>query len=140
MNAHGSKSGGKGHYPEPRSAQAAADPAQRYGCLWRCTWEGVGGSIEPGESPEEAILREVREEVGIEDIAIERLAYTSLCHGDEPMLIIAYLCSTQSQTVRLSDEHQAWRWVDKQTCRELLPDAIWQDFERHGVFEMTELK
>lgn len=102
-------------------------------------WEGVGGSIEPGESPEEAILREIREEVGIEDIAIERLAYTSLCHGDEPMLIIAYLCSTQSQTVRLSDEHQAWRWVDKQTCRELLPEAIWQDFERHGVFEQLNI-
>lgn len=103
------------------------------------TWEGVGGSIEPGESPEEAILREIREEVGIEDIAIERLAYTSLCHGDEPMLIIAYLCSTQSQAVRLSDEHQAWRWVDKQTCRELLPEAIWQDFERHGVFEQLNI-
>lgn len=104
------------------------------------TWEGAGGKIEPGESPEEAILREIGEEVGIEDIAIERIAYTSLCHGVKPMLIIAYLCSTQSQTVRLGDEHQAWRWVDEQTCRELLPDAIWQDFERHGVFQMAELK
>lgn len=99
------------------------------------TWEGVGGKIEPGESPEEAILREIREEVGIEDIAIERLAYTSLCHGEKPMLIIAYLCSTQSQTVRLSDEHQAWEWADEKTCHELLPEAIWQDFERHDVFE-----
>lgn len=104
------------------------------------TWEGVGGKIEPGESPEEAILREVREEVGIEDIVIERLVYTSLRHGERPMLIIAYLCSTQSQTARLSDEHQAWQWADEQTCRELLPETIWQDFERHGVFEMTELK
>lgn len=104
------------------------------------TWEGVGGKIEPGESPEEAILREIREEVGIEDITIERIAYTSLCHGEKPMLIIAYLCSTQSQTVRLSDEHQAWQWADEQTCRELLPDAIWRDFERHSVFQMIEQK
>jgi len=104
------------------------------------TWEGVGGSIEHGESPEEAILREIREEVGIEDVAIERLAYTSLCHGERPMLIIAYLCSTKVQTAQLSGEHQAWQWADKQTCRELLPDAIWRDFERHGVFQMTELE
>ncbi len=104
------------------------------------TWEGVGGKIEPGESPEEAILREIREEVGMEDVAIERIAYTSLRHGEKPLLIIAYLCSTTAQTVQLSGEHQSWCWADEQTCRKLLPEAILRDFERYSVFELTELR
>ena len=33
-------------------------------------WAGVGGWIEPGESPEEAIVREVREEIGVESEVI----------------------------------------------------------------------
>ena len=104
------------------------------------TWEGVGGKIEPGESPEEAILREIREEVGIEDVAIERIAYTSLCHGERPMLIIAYLCTTDVHKIKLSGEHQAWQWADEATCRQLLPEAILQDFEQHSIFELTGLK
>lgn len=104
------------------------------------TWEGVGGKIEPGESPEEAMRREIREEVGIEDIDMERIAYVSLRHDEKPLLIIAYLCYTYSQQVQLSREHQAYCWADRAECERLLPDAILKDFHEHHVFELVGLK
>ena len=39
------------------------------------TWEFAGGKVEPGESDEEALIREIREELDVE-IAVERLLGT----------------------------------------------------------------
>ncbi len=99
------------------------------------TWENAGGNIECGESPEEAMIREIREETGITDIRIERVAYVTLVNGNTPYLIIAYFCETSSEIVSLSNEHQAFIWADETKCREMLPKEIIKDFERNGIFE-----
>ena len=99
------------------------------------TWENAGGNIEYGESPEEAMMREIREETGITDIRIERVAYVTLVNGNTPYLIIAYFCETSSEIVSLSNEHQAFIWADETECREMLPKEIIKDFERNGIFE-----
>ena len=99
------------------------------------TWENAGGSIEDGEVPEEAMRREIREETGITDIIIERVAYVTLVNGKKPYLIIAYLCEALTETVVLSDEHQAYIWADKKKCRELLPKEIIDDFEKNRIFD-----
>ena len=102
------------------------------------TWENAGGNVECGETPEEAMKREIREETGITDIKIERVAYVTLVNGKKPYLIIAYLCETLTDTITLSDEHQAFIWADKQECIELLPKEIIADFERNKIFEYIE--
>lgn len=100
------------------------------------TWENAGGNIECGENPEEAMKREIREETGITDIRIERVAYVTLVNGKKPYLIIAYLCETTTEAVALSDEHQAYIWADKEECIKLLPKEIIDDFEKNHIFEI----
>lgn len=102
------------------------------------TWENAGGNIACGENPEEAMKREIKEETGITDIRIERVAYVTLVNGKKPYLIIAYLCETLTEAVALSDEHQAFIWADKDDCRKLLPKEIIADFERNRIFDYIE--
>ncbi len=99
------------------------------------TWEGAGGNIEYGETPEQAIQREIREETGIMEIVIDRIAYVSLVSEGEPYLIIAYLCESQAEEVNLSGEHQAFVWADKSECMNMLPAEITGDFVRNNIFE-----
>lgn len=73
-------------------------------------WEFPGGKVEPGESPEEALCREMREELDVEArvIGIYEVVFHRYHWG--PVLILAYKC--QLLTDKLRDlgvaEH---RWV-----------------------------
>ena len=72
------------------------------------TWENAGGNIEEGETPEDAVFREVKEETGITDIEIKHIAYVSVLKGKLPDLLIVYLCETATENVTVSFEHQAY--------------------------------
>lgn len=98
------------------------------------SWENVGGNVECGEELEEAMKREIREETGITDIRIERVAYVTLVNAENPYLIIAYLCEAFTETVTLSEEHQAFIWADVEDCKKLLPKEIIADFEKNGIY------
>ena len=100
------------------------------------TWENAGGNIEDDETPEDAVFREVKEETGITDIEIKKIAYVSILEGELPDLLIVYLCETATENVTVSFEHQAYIWADEEKCRELLPKAIISDFEKNHVFDI----
>ena len=73
-------------------------------------WEFPGGKIEPGESSENALKREIQEELGV-DIVIEDLICTT--EYDYPsfhLTMHCYLCRVEAGEIELR-EHKSARWL-----------------------------
>ena len=77
-------------------------------------WEFPGGKIEPGESQETALKREIQEELGV-DITIGQLLCTT--EYDYPtfhLTMHCYLCSVASGEIELR-EHKSAQWLTAET-------------------------
>ncbi len=82
-----------------------------------------GGRLEFGETPIEALKREIAEEVGLEVAIIQPAAVWSWTKGDLQLVGIIYYCRWVSGQVKLSEEHERFEWV---TEKELAASA-WAD-------------
>jgi len=87
-------------------------PEDRFGGVW----EFPGGKIEPGETPEECLRREISEELGLA-VALGPCLGTFPYHAaDWSIVLIAFRASAADGEPVLRD-HDAFRWA---TPRELL--------------------
>ena len=73
-------------------------------------WEFPGGKIEPGESSEDALKREIQEELGIDITIDEFLCTTNYDYPSFHLTMHCYICCIKEGEVELR-EHKAARWL-----------------------------
>ena len=97
-------------------------------------WECVTGRVDQGEGFEEALHREVREELGV-TVQVEYILGTTHFYRGAPvqeneLVGVVYLCSLDSQrSISISPEHSGFRWLTADEAIELLsasdPSTQW---------------
>ena len=81
-------------------------------------WSVPGGHVDPGETPEQAAVRELFEEAGIAPTGPLWLVATVPLKGyGMDLLSIRYACECNAGEARLSHEHSGSAWLEPETYR-----------------------
>lgn len=73
-------------------------------------WEFPGGKIEPGESPEQALAREIREELNLIAEVGQKVTTTTYEYDFATIELTTFYCTLVDGDLRLTD-HDATKWV-----------------------------
>ena len=82
-------------------------------------WEFPGGKVEPGESPEAALIRELEEELGIstQEACLAPVSFASHSYENFHLLMPLYACRKWQGTPE-KREHTDLKWVRPQQLRD----------------------
>ena len=115
-------------YPEPAVGALIFNPEGKLFLMKSHKWHGQyvipGGHIELGETIEEALKREVKEETNLDIYDIEFLIFQEFIYDrsfwkKDHYIFFDYLCRTDSSEVRLNDEAEEYTWVSVEEALQL---------------------
>ena len=111
---------------------------QRGSGEWKDWWEFPGGKIEQGETPEQALKREIWEELETKISVGERLHTVEWDYPKFHLTMHCYLCHIESGNLTLK-EHEAAKWLSKNELESVqwLP-ADWKVIEMLKIILQPE--
>ena len=80
---------------------------------WKDWWEFPGGKMEPGETQEEALKREIREELSTDISVDEFLCTVEYDYPKFHLVMHCYKCSLMTESLHLN-EHEAAKWLGRE--------------------------
>lgn len=101
-------------------------------------WEFPGGKVEPGETPEEALAREILEELGVRIRVGALLDRTVTGRVD----LACYAATLDGPAPTVSTDHDALRWLSRgehgdHGDRDELADLDWADADRPAIARLS---
>ena len=78
-------------------------------------WEFPGGKVEPGESPEQALVRELKEELAVEVKVGERICTVEYDYPKFHLTMHCFFCTLPAGCRPTLLEHEAARWLDRES-------------------------
>jgi 8-oxo-dGTP diphosphatase len=92
-------------------------------------WEFPGGKTDPGERPDEALVRDIREETGLDAQVIRVVGAAESELPDRKVAYLLFEARVDTDAVQLSSEHDAFQWVERpelknrKLCPQFMPFA-----------------
>lgn len=115
-------------YPEPAVGALILNPREKLFLMKTHKWHGQyvipGGHIELGETIEEALIREVKEETNLDIYDIEFLLFQEFIYDPsfwkkDHYIFFDYVCKTDSSDVILNEEAEEYAWVSVEEALKL---------------------
>lgn len=92
---------------------------------WKGWWEFPGGKVEVNEAPEDALRREIREELSANIIIESFLCTVEYDYPTFHLSMQCYLCTLQSETLQMNEHTDAsWISISELDCVKWLPADI----------------